>query len=189
MNTVAVGTSSDRAGTLVEQTWYTGCSQEDGQQKTISLVIYLGVSTDKKPRRPSGLSNGHQLSTRATRLLCSFSAINKRNGQEIRARFPSRPYFAGWALPTKKPGPAPDMAAASVTTSADQNIGRTAELHAITASQGLLHDLDVVHKNPVGRVLHPERARAHTDAGSGGSGGARIKTHAQKGDRTAKAVQ
>lgn len=70
------------------------------------------------------------------------------------------------------------MAAASVKTSADRNIGRTAELHDITASQSLLHDLDIVHENPVGRVLHRERARGHADAGSGGAG---IKTHARKG--------
>lgn len=71
------------------------------------------------------------------------------------------------------------MAAASVKTSADQNIGRTAELHDITASQGLLQDLDIVHKNPVGRVLHRETARGHADARSGGAG---INNHAQTGD-------
>lgn len=98
--------------------------------------------------------------------------------------FPFRPYSAGWASPTKKTGYAPDVAATAVKTRADQNIRRTAELHDITVSEGLFHDLDIVHKNPVGRVLYRERARGHAGVRSGGSRGTRIKTHARKGDGT-----
>lgn len=74
--------------------------------------------------------------------------------------------------PTNKQGQAPDMAATAVKSSADQNVGRTAELHDIIVGKGLLQDLDIVHKHPVRRVLHRDRASGHADMESDESGGA-----------------